>query len=135
MSAEGYALTFPSRCPETPPDLYTKGIGERKLAMTPGDPVLLLASWLLCWLSFAAAIQTQRARARGLAEAGKTYSGWMRVQDLLLPAGFGVVGARFLLIGYGILPAYGFGSVVLLLLATLGIAGGVAASRIRRMPD
>ena len=103
--------------------------------MPPNDPLLLLAAWVLLLYSLANAVLIPRRQGIRFRVKGKAYTLWQGIKDIAMPVGMGAIGLRFLMIGYGLLPPDGAGSRLLILLATLGVVGGAAATRIRRRPD
>jgi hypothetical protein len=101
--------------------------------MPPNDPVLLLSAWILCAAALYHAARTLHVKGSAHEQAGESYTGWQRFGDVLLPLGFGLFGLRSLLVGYGVLDAYGWGNRILYVLAAAGFLAGVAGSRIKRM--
>ena len=103
------------------------------MSLPPNDPVLILAAWALLILSLAGIFSLVWSRQERTEEKG-TVRG-VKFRYVLMPLGFGLFAFRLLLIGYGLLPPQGWGGRLLYFLAACGILGGVAASRIRRLPD
>lgn len=103
--------------------------------MPLNDPFLLIAAWILLLVSLYYAGTALRRPVDGRSTDGTSVSDGFIVRNLLLPLGFALFGLRWLLMGYGQLHPSGWGSRILFLLAVLGILGGLAAMRIRRIPD
>ena len=102
--------------------------------MPPDDPVLLMIAWVLGFVSLVSAIEGVRSRGAAQREAGEPYAVWQRFKDAAIPLGFGLYALRLLMVGYGYLLPDGGGSRFLLALTALLVLGGIAATRIRRMP-
>jgi len=99
--------------------------------MPQSDPILLIAAGLLCLAALYSAVQILRQSP----VEDTPSSGRLWLKGLLLPFGFGLIGARWLLMGLGILYPQGWISRLMFGAAVMSILCGVAASRIRRMPD
>lgn len=103
--------------------------------MPPDDPFTLIVAWILCLLALARIIRILREGKHEGNPQSEAQSGWRKLKESLLPLGILCFAGNFLLAGYGYLPPGGVGQRLLYALATLGIVGGVAATRIRRIPD
>ena len=105
--------------------------------MTPpaNDPFVLIGAWILLLVSlyYVKASLTPWSGVR--AEADDFYTTTVRWKTLLMPLGFGFLSARWLLVGYGLLSPNGWAGRLMFLFGACGIIGGVAASRISRIPE
>lgn len=103
--------------------------------MLASDPIYALLAGGLCVAGLYSALSIHLHQRRLHAETSRPYTPWQKLRDVLTPLGMGVLGIRGLLIACALTNPDGLFSRALLILATLGIVGGIAGMRIRRLPD
>ncbi len=98
------------------------------------DAFQRLFAWALGLGGMGFAARAIWAHAAHQRQMGKPYSMAQRLGDAAMPLALSIMGARFLLLGYGVLAPEDPAVPLLAGVATVMFVGGYAAARIRRGP-
>jgi hypothetical protein len=102
--------------------------------MLASDPISLWPAWLLSIAGLFSAGTILVRQVRFHRQRKQSYALWKKLRDVAVPLGMAVFGLQSLLACYGVVSLESPLHRILLALATVGIIGGIAGFRIRRMP-